>query len=96
MFTALGAASACWENMTKTGTFQSERAREIGIALLERIADVGMLHEIATEHRITKSQAQSWTRRRDFPKPVAELRAGLLYNLEEVRAWKRMRDSERG
>lgn len=57
-------------------------------------ANLGMLHEIAEEHHLTKSQAQSWTRRRDFPKPVAELRAGLLYDLEEVRAWKRRRNSE--
>lgn len=35
---ALGAASVCWENMSRTGVFQSERAVEIGEALLEFIA----------------------------------------------------------
>lgn len=37
VFQALGAASVCWEEMSGTGTFQSDRAKEIGEALIERI-----------------------------------------------------------
>jgi hypothetical protein len=34
IFQALGAASTCWEDMSGTGVFDSERARSIGNALL--------------------------------------------------------------
>lgn len=34
---ALGAASVCWENMSGTGVFQSDRAVEIAEALLSEI-----------------------------------------------------------
>lgn len=37
VFQALGAASVCWENIDKAGVFKSERARDIGIELLEWI-----------------------------------------------------------
>lgn len=37
VFQALGAASACWDNLEGAGVFQSERARAIGEELLERI-----------------------------------------------------------
>ena len=37
VFTALGAASVCWESMEGTGVFQSDRAKAIGDALLARI-----------------------------------------------------------
>lgn len=37
VFQALGAASVCWESMEGTGIFQSDRAKEIGEALLEVI-----------------------------------------------------------
>jgi hypothetical protein len=40
VFQALGAASVCWENMSGTGVFQSERAKAIGDALL---AEIGRL-----------------------------------------------------
>ena len=36
---AVGAASMCWENMSGTGTFQSERAQAIVEALLGFIRD---------------------------------------------------------
>jgi hypothetical protein len=38
VFQALGAASACWDDLSNAGVFQSERARGIGEELLERIA----------------------------------------------------------
>ena len=37
VFQALGAASVCWENIDKAGVFKSERARDIGMELLEWI-----------------------------------------------------------
>jgi hypothetical protein len=40
VFQALGAASACWENLEGAGVFQSERAKEIGEALLEVIPEL--------------------------------------------------------
>lgn len=38
VFQALGAASMCWEHVDKAGVFQSERAKAIGDALLNKIA----------------------------------------------------------
>lgn len=37
IFTALGAASACWESLEGTGIFQSDRAKEIGDEVVEWI-----------------------------------------------------------
>lgn len=37
VFTALGAASVCWESMEGTGEFDSSRAKKIGEELLNRI-----------------------------------------------------------
>lgn len=37
VFQALGAASVCWDSMDGTGVFQSERAKEIGDALIAKI-----------------------------------------------------------
>ena len=38
VFQALGAASVCWEDMSGTGVFQSERAKQIGDTLLAHVA----------------------------------------------------------
>lgn len=38
VYMALGAASVCWEPMDCTGTFQSERAAQIGEELLGLIS----------------------------------------------------------
>ncbi len=37
VFQALGAASACWANLEGAGVFQSERAKEIGEALIDHV-----------------------------------------------------------
>lgn len=37
VFESLGAASACWDNLEGAGVFQSERCKEVGDQLLERI-----------------------------------------------------------
>lgn len=43
VFEALGAASVCWENMSGTGVFQSDRAKQIGEELVEFIRGQGGL-----------------------------------------------------
>lgn len=35
VFVALGMASACWDNLSGAGVFDSTRAKEIGEALIE-------------------------------------------------------------
>lgn len=39
VFQAIGAASVCWESMSGTGVFDSDRAKQIGERLLEVIAE---------------------------------------------------------
>lgn len=39
VFQALGAASVCWENMSGTGVFNSDRAKLIGDTLVMEISD---------------------------------------------------------
>lgn len=39
VFQALGAASVCWEQMSGTGVFHSDRAKQIGDALLAFIEE---------------------------------------------------------
>jgi hypothetical protein len=34
VFQALGAASACWENLSRAGIFESDRAKQIGDDLI--------------------------------------------------------------
>jgi hypothetical protein len=43
VFQALGAASACWENLAGAGVFDSTRAKEVGDALLARLAQLNYL-----------------------------------------------------
>lgn len=40
LFQAIGAGSLCWENMGATGTFQSDRAKEIGDEAWERLCQI--------------------------------------------------------
>lgn len=42
VFLAIGAASACWENLSGAGVFDSTRAEEIGRALLAFVQDGGL------------------------------------------------------
>lgn len=37
VFTALGAASSCWENLEGAGVFESDRCKNIGDQLIARI-----------------------------------------------------------
>lgn len=45
VFQAIGAASACWEDISAAGVFDSERARQIGELLLDKIREPFRLHE---------------------------------------------------
>jgi hypothetical protein len=40
VFQALGAASACWENLSGAGVFDSTRAKAIGEALLAKLEEL--------------------------------------------------------
>lgn len=39
VFSALGAASVCWDSMENTGVFHSDRASQIGDELIEYIKE---------------------------------------------------------
>jgi len=39
VFTSLGAASTCWENLSGAGVFESTRAKAIGEALMNKIRE---------------------------------------------------------
>lgn len=41
IFQALGAASMCWEHIELAGIFESTRAKDIGDALIVRLAELG-------------------------------------------------------
>jgi hypothetical protein len=45
------------------------------------------LHEIAEHYAISRQLAAKWTRRSDFPAPVAELAMGKVWDLDAVIAW---------
>lgn len=40
VFTALGAASVCWESLEHAGVFQSDRAKEIGLDLIDKLSEL--------------------------------------------------------
>jgi hypothetical protein len=40
VFQALGAASMCWDSVELAGAFHSEKAKAIGLALLDKIREV--------------------------------------------------------
>lgn len=55
VFQALGAASMCWEYPEKAGIFESDRAKEIGDALLEKLIELdspvqNIIDQLATEN----------------------------------------------
>ena len=51
--------------------------------------NIVMIGDIAAAYSVPKPTVQNWMRRKDFPKPVAELKAGAVYDMEKVRAWRR-------
>lgn len=49
------------------------------------------LHEIAELLDVSRARADQLVRQRDFPKPVAELKAGRIWRAEAVERWKEQR-----
>lgn len=68
VFQALGAASTCWDTPEGAGVFHSERAKEIGEALLAFIAERQPMLGYATTHELVN---ELWTRV-DVSKTVGE------------------------
>jgi hypothetical protein len=46
------------------------------------------LAEIAAAYRISKTAAAKWQHHADFPKPLARLAMGPVWDADEVRRWK--------
>lgn len=52
------------------------------------VNEIGGISEIAEMAGVTGAAVINWTtRKKDFPKPIAELRSGKLYNMSKVEAW---------
>lgn len=50
------------------------------------------LYEIALKADVTTAAVINWTKRYDdFPKPVAEIKAGKFYDSDQVDSWLRKR-----
>lgn len=47
------------------------------------------LSEIAELYGVHRNTANNWSRQRDFPLPIAQLKMGPVWSREEVVAWKR-------
>lgn len=85
VFQALGAASACWENLAGAGIFESDRAKEIGERLVEFIreddvpellAEVGHLHAALADR--DRSAATAYT------PPTALMRDGYVRGMRQA------------
>jgi predicted DNA-binding transcriptional regulator AlpA len=44
--------------------------------------------EIAELYSVSKVTAATWSRRRDFPKPISQLAMGPVWSENDVRAWR--------
>ena len=52
------------------------------------VKEIGGISEIAEMAGVTGAAVTNWTKRKkDFPKPIAEIRSGKLYNMSDVEAW---------
>ena len=45
------------------------------------------IKEIANYYEISSQLAYKWSRRREFPTPVANLAQGKVWNLDEIESW---------
>lgn len=45
VYTAISAASVCWEHMENTGVFQIDQARDIAEQLILRVYEIGRIYE---------------------------------------------------
>lgn len=48
VFLALGAASVCWEDLSRTGVFQSERCERIGQELIDHLRRLRLMPDACT------------------------------------------------
>lgn len=77
VFQALGAASTCWENLSGTGVFDSDRAKRIGGALVaainRRSAPTG---DVDQERLYASPTADVWAE--EFAKVRPDVDQGLM------------------
>jgi hypothetical protein len=55
IFTAIGAASTCWESLWEAGVFDSDRAKEIGDALHTEFQAYVRQHEVAARQAMEQA-----------------------------------------
>jgi uncharacterized protein YegP (UPF0339 family) len=62
IFQALGAASACWENLAGAGVFESDRAKAIGDDLLDFLREQGVPRDVNENDyaHLYKDNAYEW------------------------------------
>jgi len=53
-----------------------------------KIADLIGLSEIAELYGVDTNTANGWRRRKDFPKPVHQLRMGPMWDKEQILEWR--------
>jgi predicted DNA-binding transcriptional regulator AlpA len=53
--------------------------------------DLVGLAEVAAILKTSRTQANRWTRREDFPEPIARLRATPVWRADDVKAWAKQR-----
>jgi predicted DNA-binding transcriptional regulator AlpA len=59
------------------------------VNLMNTHTDFLGLSEIAELYGVHRNTANNWSRQRDFPLPIAQLKMGPLWRREDVVAWKR-------
>ena len=53
--------------------------------------DLVGLAEVAAMLNTSRTQANRWTRREDFPEPIVRLRATPVWQADDVKAWAKQR-----
>lgn len=53
--------------------------------------NIVMIGDIAARQGVSRAAIQGWMRRPGFPKPVAEIRAGAVYDYSQILRWKKKR-----
>jgi predicted DNA-binding transcriptional regulator AlpA len=54
-----------------------------------------MIADMAEQFGVSKPAVQGWMRQDTFPRPVARLKAGKVYDLDAVFQWRKRRLHER-
>ena len=53
--------------------------------------NIGMIADMAEKFDVSKAAVQGWMRQDTFPRPVARLKAGKVYDLDAVARWRKRR-----